>query len=75
MIPYGNNAGNSGVVAYEIGTDQIAVKFVDGMVYTYTNTSAGAKAINQMKALAKRGSGLSTFISTTVKHKYARKSG
>lgn len=73
MIPYKNSAGNSGVVAYETGADRINVKFADGVTYVYTNKSAGAATIGQMKELAKSGSGLSTYISTTVREKFERK--
>jgi hypothetical protein len=74
MVPYGNRAGNSGVIAYAINPDSIAVQFADGKVYTYTYASAGKRNIEQMKKLAKSGRGLSTFISTTVKNRYEEKS-
>lgn len=74
MVPYGNSAGNSGVIAYRIHTDSIDVQFVDGKVYTYTYTSAGKRNVEQMKKLAKSGEGLSTYISTTVKNRYEAKS-
>jgi hypothetical protein len=73
MIPYGNSAGNSGVVAYAIGAGRIDVQFIDGTVYTYTNASAGAANIKQMQQLARAGIGLSTFISQHVKNKYANR--
>lgn len=70
MVPYGNAAGNSGVIAYKIIANGIEVQFVDGKVYTYTNKSAGIANIKQMKKLAKAGQGLSTYISQHVKDKY-----
>ena len=73
MTPYANSAGNSGVVAYQIGADRITVQFIGGDIYVYTIASAGVKNINQIKQLAVAGRGLSTFISTTVKDKYERK--
>jgi len=73
MIPYGNRAGNSGVVAYEAGIGWITVRFIDGTDYTYTNVSAGEVNIRRMKELALSGRGLSTFISTTVKNRYESK--
>jgi len=73
MVPYKNSAGNSGVRAYEIGTDRISIRFIDGTTYIYTNKSAGAVAIRHMKELAKSGRGLSTYISTVVREKYERK--
>ncbi|GAB3911004.1 hypothetical protein [Mucilaginibacter boryungensis] len=73
MIPYGNAAGNSGVVAYQIGKDYIAVKFVDrDEPYIYSHASAGAQHVKEMKKLAKAGQGLSTYISQHVKDGYER---
>ena len=74
MTPYENSAGNSGVIAYTINPDHIAVRFVDGKVYIYSYASAGKRNVEQMKKLAKSGRGLSTFISTTVKNRYEEKS-
>ena len=63
MTPYENRSGDSGVVAYEIGSEHIRVKFRYGGTYLYTFNSAGRKAIEEMKALALAGTGLSTYIS------------
>jgi hypothetical protein len=57
---------HSGVVAYEIGTDFIRVRFREGSVHLYTCASTGLRAIEQMKVLAARGEGLTTVISTKV---------
>ncbi len=73
MESYRNLGGNSGVEAYEIGQDFIKVQFSDGSVYMYTNKSAGAPNIEQMKQLAINGQGLNSFISTTVRDNYAWK--
>lgn len=73
MTRYGNLSGNSGVYAYEIGDSNIKVQFSDGAIYLYTNGSAGSYNIDQMKSLAIRGQGLNSFISTTVKKRYASK--
>jgi hypothetical protein len=70
---YANRNGNSGVVAYEIAADSITVKFAEGWLYEYTNESAGADNVDHMKRLAASGQGLSAFISTAVRDKYARK--
>lgn len=73
MKRYRNVSGDSGVVAYELGADSIAVKFVDGRTYLYTAASAGAGNIAAMQQLAKAGRGLSTFISRVVKERYAQR--
>lgn len=74
MHPYKNLAGNSGVMAYEIGKDSIRVKFVDGTTYLYTIQSAGKFNIEMMEKLALAGKGLSSFISTYVRNGYESKS-
>jgi hypothetical protein len=73
MKRYKNLAGDSGVTAYEIGSDSIDVQFGDEWVYTYTYESAEQSNLEHMKDLAVAGRGLSTFISTVVKDRYARK--
>jgi hypothetical protein len=74
LARYGNRAGNSGVVAYEIRRDSIRVKFLDGRIYTYTYRSAGRENVELMKLLARSGKGLSGFISTHVRDRFAAKS-
>lgn len=73
MERYGNNDGDSGVRAYEIGLDFIRINFSSGSVYLYTYESAGKDNIEQMKLLAQRGDGLNTFINTKVRNLYAQK--
>jgi hypothetical protein len=73
MRPYKNLSGDSGVIAYEFLVDGIEVQFIDGTIYLYTVECAGYENIEKMKQLALAGRGLSTFISTTVRHRYTRK--
>lgn len=73
MTRYRNLAGDSGVLAYELGDIFIRVQF-NGATYTYTNRSAGSSNIQTMKNLAQRGHGLNTFINKYVKDKYESKS-
>ena len=73
MKQYKNLGGDSGVSAFEIGDDSIKVQFRDSSVYLYTNRSAGAQNIEQMKALALRGEGLNSFINKHVRKAYASK--
>lgn len=70
---YQNIGGNSGVLAYEIGTDSITVQFKDGWFYLYTYASVGRCAIETMKQLATNGVGLNSYISKTVKKGFASK--
>jgi len=73
MHLYQSNNRDTGIIAYQSGTDHIAVQFKDGTVYLYTNNSAGAAAINQMKKLAEEGAGLTTYINQHVKDRYEAK--
>lgn len=70
MKKYSNRHGHSGVTAYEIGADNIQVRFTDNRLYTYSYESAGKSHVEKMKALATEGKGLSTYISRFVKEKY-----
>jgi hypothetical protein len=74
MVRYKNLEGHSGVIAYESGPDFIRVQFTGGVVYLYNYRVTGRRNVERMKSLAIRGRGLSTFISTTVKDRYAFKS-
>lgn len=73
MRPYGNRAGDSGVVGYEAGERFVVVYFRNGWAYTYTDRSAGAEIMAEMRRRATAGRGLSTLISTRVKDHYASK--
>ena len=73
LTPYGNRSGNSGVTAYEMLDDGIRVRFVDGEIYTYTVKSAGREHVERMQKLARAGEGLSGYIATHVRHRYASK--
>ena len=68
METYGNFGGDSGISAFEIGADYIRVKFSStGKVYTYSYGKAGKSHVDQMKILARSGSGLNSYIMRNVK--------
>ncbi|CUU35214.1 MAG: hypothetical protein K6U12_06715 [Armatimonadetes bacterium] len=73
MERYADLSGRSGVAAYEIGDDYIRVQFKNGSIYLYTYESAGREHIETMKELARKGEGLSGYISRYVRNLYARK--
>ena len=73
MKAYRNLSGRSGVTAYELGEGRIAVEFVDGARYLYTQRSAGKQHIARMQRLAQAGRGLSSYISRYVREAYERK--
>jgi len=68
MENYGDTGGNSGIAAYEIGADYVSVQFTNtGKVYTYSYAKAGKSHVDQMKILARSGSGLNSYIMRNVK--------
>lgn len=73
MERYRNLGRNSGIRAYEIRKDSIIIQFSDGGTYLYNYSSAGSLNIEKMKTLALRGQGLNSFISITIRKKYASK--
>lgn len=72
MESYANHSGNSGVSTYEIGSNYIWVGFNSGSIYEYTYSSAGTSNIENMKSLARSGSGLNSYIMRYVKKNYSR---
>jgi len=74
MKTYKNLSGDSGVVAYEIGRTFIKVKFEgESGIYTYDYKRPGRQLVEEMKALAAKGEGLSTFISGAVGTNFSSK--
>lgn len=71
MEIYRNSGGDSGVESFEIGVDSIRVKFKGTLKsYRWSNLQAGRQHVEQMKELARRGSGLNAYINRNVKFKY-----
>lgn len=71
MERYRNSGGDSGVSAYEIGTDYILVRFSGtARTYRYSYRKAGQNHVENMKRLAKNGSGLNAYINNHVKFLY-----
>lgn len=73
MENYRNLGGTSGVKAFEIGTDFIKVKFSDNSIYLYNYRKPGSHHVENMKILAKNGSGLNSYINLNVKFSYDAK--
>jgi hypothetical protein len=62
---------DSGVAAYEIGTDYIRVQFSGtSHTYTYSYRKAGSTHVENMKQLARNGSGLNSYINRHTKYLY-----
>lgn len=73
MIDYKDIDGDSGVLAYEFGTDYIDVQFKGiSRVYRYSYQSAGREYVETMKVLAQNGNGLNSFINKNVKYLYVK---
>lgn len=71
MNRYKNLSGNSGVSFYETGDDFIQVIFTGSdKIYSYSYSGAGKIHVENMKKLAVKGRGLSTYISQHVKDLY-----
>ena len=73
MEKYKNLKGDSGVELYEIGSDFIIIQFKNDGRYLYNHHVPGATNVEQMKKLAIKGRGLSTYISKNIKKRYAGK--
>lgn len=71
MERYRNSGGDSGVSSFEIGTDYILVKFSgNSRIYSYSYRKAGQHHVENMKRLARSGSGLNSYINRYVKNLY-----
>jgi len=68
---YRNRGGESGITRYAIGNDFIAVQFRDDTVYVYDYERPGRDHVEQMKARARAGHGLGTYITEHVRHAFA----
>ena len=74
MKRYKNLSGNSGVAAYECEDSLIKVRFHGNAdIYVYDSHRPGRARVAQMKKLAERGRGLSTYISQVVRDDFASK--
>lgn len=73
MQKYKNLGGDSGVEAFEIGTDFIMVKFyTTSKLYTYSYQSAGEEKVEEMKRRALSGHGLNEYINRYARNDYVK---
>jgi hypothetical protein len=73
MQKYSEEDHETGVVAYGLGENSITILFQEGWFYLYDGDKPGMEQVNDMKALALKGRGLSTYISQHVRENYKRK--
>ena len=70
---YKNLSGNSGVQTYKIEENSISVQFLQGSAYLYDYDKPEVQHVENMKELAEKGRGLSTYISQKVRDRYSAK--
>lgn len=70
MRQYGGQPKRHGVVGYDFGPDSIDVEMTSGWVYRFSYDKPGPVRVEQMKALAESGRGLSTFINRHVRNRF-----
>jgi len=70
MERYSNRRGNSPITHFQIEDERIIVWFKGGKSYSYSYHKAGRSHVEQMKVLARSGSGLSAYITQNVKFAY-----
>ena len=69
MVRYTDASRDSGVATYEIGSDYIRVQFSGkSRIYTYSSRKAGNAHVENMKELARNGSGLNSYINRHTKY-------
>ena len=73
MQSYGDIGGDSGIAAYELGSDVIVIRFKHGGTYRYDGTVPGSKHVRRMQKLARSGRGLNEYINKHVREHFAAK--
>jgi hypothetical protein len=68
---YRNQSGHSGVVAYALLPDAIAVQYIDGSIYLYNHDCPGRRHVARMAVLAREGRGLGIYISRHIGNRFA----
>ncbi len=70
MERYKNLSGKSPITHYQIEDDRIIVQFDTGKSYSYSYRKAGRNNVELMKVLARKGKGLSAYITRNVRYLY-----
>ena len=73
MEKYRDLSGNSGVTAYEFLEDGIVLQFGGEEFYLYDYLKPGKDHVENMKVLAEKGVGLTTYVNQNVRENYRRK--
>jgi hypothetical protein len=72
LQPY-QTTRSSGIQSFKTGKGFIIIQFSDGTKYLYNYDKPGRRHVEKMKAIAKEGKGLSTYINKYVRNNYALK--
>lgn len=64
---YKDLPGGAGIVAFKISERSITLRFRDGGEYEYDYTIPGKKHVEQMKILAEKGKGLTTYVNQNIR--------
>ena len=73
MKRYENRSGRGGITGYEILPDGIILEFNYKEEYLYDYAKPGREHVEQMKILAERGEGLTTYVNQHVRDNYRKK--
>lgn len=73
MKRYENHSGRGGITGYEDLSDGIILEFNYKDRYLYDNSKPGENHVHQMKILAEKGKGLTTYVNQHVRVNYKRK--
>jgi len=70
---YKDLSGHGGITAYQFVPNGIILQFKHRELYLYDDSRPGKNHVEQMKALAKKGRGLTTYVNQHVRENYKRK--
>ena len=73
LTKYKNLSGESGVTAYKFLSNGIVLQFNHNEIYLYDNSKPGRLHVKQMKVLAIKGKGLTTYVNQNVRDNYKLK--
>ena len=64
---------DTGVRAFALLPEAIALRFSDGRVYLYDGGTPGRVHVREMQRLARAGAGLTTYVNKFVRERYAKR--
>lgn len=70
---YKDISGGGGITGYQFVPNGIILQFKHKDLYLYDNSKPGENHVQQMKILAKKGKGLTTYVNQHVRENYKRK--